>query len=524
MNDQERKETQESRLETMVEEILRQHADDPPSQWIADVQRLISELGLRQAEAAQARLAAIVESSDDAIISKALDGTILTWNAGAEHMYGYTAEEVLGKSVSILHPPDHADELPLILERIRRGERIAYYDTVRLKKDGTPIAVSLAISPLKDAAGKVCGASTIARDITHRKQSEAALRDSEARHRAILDATIDGIITIDERGTIESANPAAERLFGYPLPELIGGNVNMLMPAPYHEQHDAYLDNYRRTGQRKIIGIGREVVGRRKDGTVFPMDLAISEIRVGGRRMFTGLVHDVTQRKQAEEELRAARDELESRVRQRTAELERANAELAQAKEAAEAASRAKSAFLANMSHEIRTPMNAIIGMTELVLETKLAPRQRDFLKVVAESGEALLRLINDILDFSKIEAGKFELERITFDLCESLGDTMKSLAVRAQGKGLELACRIRPDVPPLVCGDRDRLRQVVVNLVGNAIKFTEQRGSGAGRPAGRRRPTAKWSCTLPSAIRGSASPPRSRRPSSRPSSRPTPR
>ena len=428
-----------------------------------------------QPEITQARLAAIVESSDDAIISKSLDGTILTWNAGAEHIYGYAAEEVVGRNISILVPPDHPDELPQILERIRRGERISYYDTVRLKKDGSLVTVSLAVSPLKDGAGRVYGASAIARDITERRQALAALRDSEARHRAILDAAIDGIITIDERGTIESANPAAVRLFGYTLAELIGANVNLLMPAPYHEKHDTYLENYRRTGERKIIGIGREVVGRRKDGTVFPMDLAISEVNVGGRRMFTGLVHDVTQRKQAEEALRAAHDELEDRVRQRTAELERANLELAQAKEAAEAASRAKSAFLANMSHEIRTPMNAIIGMTELVLQSKLAPRQRDFLKVVAESGDALLRLINDILDFSKIEAGKFDLDHSTFSLGESLGDTMKALAVRAQGKGLELTCRIRPDVPLLVCGDRDRLRQIVVNLVGNAIKFTER-------------------------------------------------
>ncbi len=377
-----------------------------------------------------------MESSDDAIISKSLDGTILSWNAGAEHIYGYTAEEVLGGSISILHPPDHPEELPQILERIRRGEQIAYYDTVRLKKDGTRVTVSLAVSPLKDAAGRVYGASAIARDITERRRALAALRDSEARHRAILDAAIDGIITIDERGTIESANPAAVRLFGYTLPELVGANVNMLMPAPYHEMHDTYLDNYRRTGERKIIGIGREVVGRRKDGTVFPMDLSISEIHVGGQRMFTGLVHDVTRRKQAEEDLRAAHDELEDRVRQRTAELERANAELAQARDAAEAASRAKSAFLANMSHEIRTPMNAIIGMTELVLQSRLVPRQRDFLKVVAESGEALLRLINDILDFSKIEAGKLDLDRTTFDLVESLGDTMKSLAVRRKKRG----------------------------------------------------------------------------------------
>ena len=225
------------------------------------------------------------------------------------------------------------------------------------------------------------------------------------------------------------------RLFGYTLPELIGSNVKMLMPAPYREMHDTYLENYRCTGQRKIIGIGREVVGRRKDGTVFPMDLSISEVKVGGRRIFTGLVHDVTERTQAEEALRAARDELEDRVRQRTADLERANADLARAKDAAEAASRAKSAFLANMSHEIRTPMNAIIGMTELVLQSKLGARQRDFLKVVAESGDALLRLINDILDFSKIEAGKLDLDRGVFSLGESLGDTMKSLAVRRKAR-----------------------------------------------------------------------------------------
>ena len=190
---------------------------------------------------------------------------------------------------------------------------------------------------------------------------------------------------------------------------------------------------------------------------------------------------EMAARQIAQEELAKHRDNLEELVRERTATLEKrtaqlshANADLARARDAAEASSLAKSSFLANMSHEIRTPMTAIIGMTELVMDTKLTSEQREYLAVVNDSGEALLSVIDDILDFSRIEAGKLSLYPEIFDLQESLGDTMKSLSVRAHMKGLEVVCRISPEVPVAVVGDRVRLRQVVTNLVGNAIKFTD--------------------------------------------------
>jgi PAS domain S-box-containing protein len=251
-----------------------------------------------------ARLAAIVESSDDAIISKDLNGIVQSWNEGAERLFGYSAKEMIGRSILHLIPPDQHDEETLILARVRRGERIEHYQTTRLAKSGRLLQVSLSVSPIRDHSGHVLGASKIVRDLTSRKRLEEELGQERARLKAILDTAVDAIISIDGRGIIQTVNPATERMFGYTRAELLGQNIKILMPPPFRDEHDGYMHRYKHTGERRIIGIGREVQARRKDGTVFAIDLAVSEVEPG--KLFTGIVRDISERKDAELKLRQA--------------------------------------------------------------------------------------------------------------------------------------------------------------------------------------------------------------------------
>ncbi len=297
-----------------------------------------------------------------------------------------------------------------------------------------------------------------------RKKMEDEINSSHQKMQMILDMAGDAIITIDENGLIQSYNDMAEKTFGYTAKEAIGNNITMLMPDGDHkEHHNDYLRLSNNPGVISVISSPRELQGKSKDGRIFPIELAVTEVRTDEERIFVGVTRDISERKKWQDEME-----------ERTAELEEQGAALAEAKTQAEEATRMKSEFLANMSHEIRTPMNGVIGMTNLLLETDLDPTQKTYARTAVSSAENLLQLVNDILDFSKIEAGKMEFEIIPFDLQGLIEEVADLIAIKAQEKDLEMLLRFAPDIPRYVMGDPGRVRQVLLNLASNALKFTE--------------------------------------------------
>ncbi len=274
-----------------------------------------------------------------------------------------------------------------------------------------------------------------------------ALESSQQRYRLIVETAFDAFLEIDSAGAITDWNAQAEATFGWSRAEAIGKPVGEVIRHYRGDRAEELVlgETLARSLQRRI-----EATALQRHGREFPVEMTISPIQWGSKTLFAAFVHDVTDRKLVEQE----REE---------------------AKLAAEAGSRAKSEFLANMSHEIRTPLNGVIGMTDLALETDLTREQRDYLETVKLSGESLLNVINDILDFSKIEAGKVDLEETPFDLRECMEATLKPLALRADEKGLELLCETASETAETVLGDPARLRQILTNLVGNAIKFTDR-------------------------------------------------
>ena len=362
---------------------------------------------------------------------------IIDCNRVACVMNGYHRDELIGQSIDILNiTSGTAEERTAYLDQLRVAGHFEL-ETEHRRRNGElfPVEVSTSLISIGERE-LIIG---IDRDITERKRVEAELLREKQFLEAIIKNSPAAIVILDNQGNIVSSNPAFEELYGYTTAEAMGKTLDTLITTPETLDQASLYTQQARTGL--VRGLGKR---RRRDGSfasveIFGVPITVSEERVGSLAIY----HDIT-------------------------ELDRARTE-------AEEASRAKSEFLANMSHEIRTPMNGVMGMLELALETQLTTEQKDFLETSLHSAEALLAILNDILDFSKIEAGKLDLERINFQLRNTVEDVAYTLAARAQDKGLEIACLINPDITSNLRGDPGRLRQVLVNLVGNAIKFTHQ-------------------------------------------------
>lgn len=388
------------------------------------------------------RIHALLDTIVDGIIVIDGQGRIQTLNPAAVSLFGYSSEEVEGQNIKMLMPEPYAAEHDGYLHNyLTTGHKKVIgigREVTGKRKNGTTFPMELAVSEMEVNGERMF--TGIVRDITERKRAEIELQTSENRIRALFDTIVDGIVVIDAKGRVQTVNPAAVALFGYSPEELHSQNIKMLMPEPYAAEHDGYLHNYLTTGNKKVIGIGREVTGRRKDGTTFPMELAVSEMEVNGERMFTGIVRDITERKKVEQ---------------------------------------MKTEFISTVSHELRTPLTSISGALALVLGNvtgELPEKARLMLDMAARNSERLTLLINDILDLEKIEAGRLDFDFRIVDLVD--------LARRAlednEGYARKHQVRLVLDnsvKQASVLADEHRLLQVFSNLISNAVKFSPENG-----------------------------------------------
>lgn len=409
--------------------------------------------GYKLVEAANSRLAAAVNSSDDAIVGKTLEGIITDWNSGAEAIFGYTAAEMVGQTISLLVPADQPDETLQILERIRRGERVEHFETRRRRKDGTIIDVSLSVSPVWDQAGRLLGASKVARDITATKQARNALLEGEAHLRSILDTVPDAMVVIDEQGRIQSFSAAAERLFGYTAAEVAGKNVSILMPSPYREQHDSYLGRYLTTGEKRIMGSSRVVMGQRKNGATFSMELYIGEACGQQQRWFTGFVRDLTERQEAQQRLHNVQADL-AHMSRFTAMGEMAS----------------------TLAHELNQPLTAIVsylnGCRRLLERGDGASMSilNDGIERAAEQALRAGQIIRRLREF----VSRGETERRVESLPKLIEEASALALIGAKESSVRVTFNFSSGAP-FVFADKIQVQQVLLNLIRNATEAMQE-------------------------------------------------
>jgi two-component system, sensor histidine kinase and response regulator len=391
----------------------------------------------------------LFKHNPDAVYSLDLEGRFLTANTAAEEMLGYRTEELRRKLFTSFVATEHLDEAIGRFEEMTRGET-QNYETAIVNKRGSHVHLNVTSIPIV-VSGKAVGIYQIAKDVTERRRAEEELKMQQKFLRQVIDTNPSPIFVKDRGGKFTLVNKAVADIYGTTVEELVGKS-----DADFNsnkEEVEALLRDDREVMESpQCRYIAEEPITDSRTGEVRwfqTIKVPLVSLTEGSRRVL-GVATDITERKRAE-------------------------GDLLKAKKQAEAASRVKSEFLANMSHEIRTPMNGVIGMTSLLLDTELSEEQREYAETVRSSSEALLAIINDILNFSKIEAGKIELEKMDFDLQRVVEETVDLLAEQAHRKGLELASLIEREVPRALRGDAGRLRQVLLNLLGNAVKFTEE-------------------------------------------------
>jgi PAS domain S-box-containing protein len=456
---------------------------------------------LQKSEAISSRLALIVESSDAAIISKSLDGVIASWNTGAEKIFGYTANEIIGKNISILVPPGHYDELPDILHRIKYGEHIEHYETVRMRKDGTLVEVSVTVSPVKDKAGTVVGASSIKRDISKEKHLEKALQvrqeelevqaeelevqnqelreNNDALQRseainsfftAIIESSDDAIISKSLDGSIMSWNASAERMFGYTADEVIGKNVSLLVPPGHDDEIPGILGRIK----NGLCVEHLETVRMSKEGKLIDVSITISPIKNKSGMIIgaSSIKRDITERKRSEEALQQKQEELEVQAE----ELEVQNEEIITNNNEIQDAKMQAELFLDLMGHDISNMHQIAMGQLELaqVIMGENGRLEQDNKELIDTSVSVLKRsaqLVENVRKLQKIRAGDFKLESI--DVCRLIADVVEENSL-GYGKinvishpGNTYFVRANP-----------LLKDVFTNIIGNAIKHSKGKAS----------------------------------------------
>lgn len=424
-----------------------------PRQYVA-IRADITER--KRAQEAQERLAALVNSSDDAIIGETLDGIITDWNPGAEALYGYTAAEAIGKPVTITFPPDRLKEEDGILASITRSESVKHHETVRVRKDGQRVDVSVTVSPILNDAGKVIGASKVARDITERKRAEAALRKSQEQLLSLVEQAPISIAMLDRdlRYIVTSRRWVVE----------YGRGRDHLTGQSHYDLHPDVPDSWKEIHRRGLAGEflkNDEDLWVQADGSQHWLSWAVHPWR-NAHDEIGGIIisaEDITERKRAQEEIKALNAELEARVARRTAELEAANREL--------------EAFSYSVSHDLRAPLRAINGFAGIVLEDfgpQLPPEGREYLERMRKGGLRMGELVDDLLTFARLS--RQPLNRQPVDATQLVHDALAELNLAASGRQIET--RIG-DLPPCQ-GDRALLKQVWVNLLSNAVKYSRDR------------------------------------------------